>query len=292
VANSRSSWTGSKKKLELPTEAKRGLIEPAHPRISIARQCQLVGLPRASWYYQPTGGSWENLQLMRLLDEQYTRTPFYGVRRMTAWLKAQGHVVHVKRVARLRRVRGLEAIYPKPRTSQRAPEHRVYPYVLRGLSIRRVKHVWSTDITYMRLHSGFIYWVAVLDWCSRYVVSGAVSLTWEVGLCVEALERALEGAQPEIFNSDQGAQLTSLDLTSRLEAAGIQISRDGRGRALDNIFVERLWRTVKYEEVSLNDDKTPKAAVSGLKPYFDFYNRQRLHQALAYQTPATVYFGG
>jgi putative transposase len=276
----------------LPTEAKRGLIEPAHPRISIARQCQLVGLPRASWYYQPTGVSWENLQLMRLLDEQYTRTPFYGVRRMTAWLKAQGHVVNVKRVARLMRGMGLEAIYPKPRTSQRAPEHRVYPYLLRGLSIRRVNHVWSTDITYIRLHSGFIYLVAVRDGFSRYVVSWAVSLTLEVGFCVEALERALEGAQPEIFNSDQGAQFTSLDFTSRLEAAGIQISMDGRGRALDNIFVERLWRTVKYEEVYLNDYKTPKAAVSGLKQYFDFYNRQRWHQALAYQTPATVYFGG
>ena len=258
----------------------------------MARQCQLVGLPRASWYSQPTGVSGENLQLMRLLDEQYTRTPFYGVRRMTAWLKAQGHVVNVKRVARLMRVMGLEAIYPKPRTSQRAPEHRVYPYLLRGLSIRRVNHVWSTDITYIRLHSGFIYLVAVLDWFSRYVVSWAVSLTLEVGFCVEALERALEGAQPEIFNSDQGAQFTSLDFTSRLEAAGIQISMDGRGRALDNIFVERLWRTVKYEEVYLNDYKTPKAAVSGLKQYFDFYNRQRLHQALAYQTPATVYFGG
>jgi putative transposase len=267
-------------------------MEPAHPRISMARQGQLVGLPRASWYYQPTGVSWENLQLMRLLDEQYTRTPFYGVRRMTAWLKAQGHGGNVKRVARLLRVMGLEAIYPKPRTSQRAPEQRVYPYWLRGLSIRRVNHVWSTAITYMRLQSGFISLVAGLDGFSRYVVSWAVSLTLAVGCCVEALERALEGAQPEIFNSDQGAQFTSLDFTSRLEAAGIQSSLDGRGRALDNLFVERLGRTVKDEEVYLNDDETPKVAVSGLKQYFDLYNRQRLHQALAYQTPASVYVGG
>jgi putative transposase len=272
----------------LPTEAKRGLIEPAHPRSSLARPCQLVGLPRASWYYQPTGVSWEHLQLMRLLDEQYTRTPFYGVRRMTAWLKAQGPVVKVQRVARLMRVMSLEAIYPQPRPSQRAPEPRVSPSLLRGLSIRRVNQVWSTDITDIRLPSGFIDLVAVLDWFSRYVVSWAVSLTLEVGFCVEALERALEGAQPEIFNSDQGAQFTRLDFTSRVEAAGIQISMDGRGRALENIFVERLWRTVKDEEVYRHDDKTPRAAASGLKQYFDCYNRQRVHQALAYQTPAMV----
>jgi putative transposase len=211
---------------------------------------------------------------------------------MTAWLKVQGHVVQVQRVARLMQVMGLEAISPKPRTSQRAPEHRGYPYVLRELSIRRVHQVWSTDITDIRLHAGFIYVVVVLEWFSQYVVSWAVSLTLAVGFCVEALERALEGAQPEIFTSDQGAQLMSLDFTSRLEAAGIQISMDGRGRALNNIFVERLWRTVTYEEVYRHNDKTPKAAASGLKQCCDFYNRQRLHQALAYQTPATVYFGG
>jgi putative transposase len=220
----------------LPTAAKRGLIEPAHPRISIARQCQLVGLPRASWDYQPTGVSWENLQLMRLLDEPYTRTPLYGVRRMMAWLKVQGHVVQVQRVAHLMQVMGLEAISPKPRTSQRAPEHGGYPYVLRGLSIRRVHQVWSTDITDIRLHAGFIYVVVVLEWFRRYAVSWVVSLTLAVGFCGEALEWALEGAQPEIFTSDQGAQLTSLDFTSRLEAAGIQISMDGRGRALDTFL--------------------------------------------------------
>jgi putative transposase len=167
---------------------------------------------------------------------------------MTAWLKTQGHAVNPKRVARLMRVMGLEAIYPKPRTSQHTPGHRVYPYWLRGRSIRRVNHVWSTDITYIRLRSGFIYLVAVLDWFSRYVVSWVVSITLDVGFCIEAWERALEEAQPEMFNSDQGTQFTSLDFTSRLEAAGMQISMDGRGRALDNIFVERLWRTVKYEE--------------------------------------------
>ncbi len=209
--------------MEWPTEAKRGLIEPAQPRISIARQCQLVGLPRASWYDQPTGGSEENRQLMRLWDEQYTRTPFYGVRRMTAWFKTQEQAVHPKRVARLMRVMSLEAIYPKPCTSPRAPGQRVSPYVLRGLSITRVTHVWSTDITSIRLRSGFIYVVAVLDWFSRYVGSWAVSITLEVGFGVEASERALEEAQPEMFNRDQGAQFTSLDFTSRLKAAGIQI---------------------------------------------------------------------
>jgi putative transposase len=268
------------------------LIEPAHTQISIARQCVLLGVPRSSVYYRAVGESAANLQLMRLLDEQYTRTPFYGVRRMTAWLKTQGYAVNPKRVARLLRVLGVEAIYPKPRPSRSTPGHRIYPYLLRGLAIRRVNHVWSTDITYIRLRSGFIYLVAVLDWFSRYVVSWAVSITLDVGFCVEAVERALEVGQPEIFNSDQGAQFTSRDFTSRLEAAGIQISMDGRGRALDNIFVERLWRSVKYEEVYLNDYETPKVAVIGLRQYFDFYNHQRLHQALGYQTPAAVYGGG
>jgi putative transposase len=258
----------------------------------MARQGQRVGLPRASWYDQPTGVSGENLQLLRLLDEPYTRTPFYGVRRMTAWLKTQGHAVNPQRVARRMRVMGLEAIDPKPRTSQHTPGHRVYPYWLRGLSIRRVHHVWSTDITDIRRRSGFIYLVAVLAWFSRYVVSWVVSITLDVGCCIEAVERALEEAQPEIFNSDQGTQFTSLDFTSRLEAAGMQISMDGRGRALDNIFVERLGRTVKDEEGYLNDDETPRAAVIRLRQYCNFDHHQRLHQALGYQTPAAVYCGG
>jgi putative transposase len=275
----------------LPRDAKRELIEPSHPQISIARQCDLVGLPRSTYYYDGPGESTENLYLMHLLDKQYTDTPYYGVRRMTAWLRSQGYAVNHKRVARLLHTLGLETIYPKPRLSQPHPAHRVYPYLLRGVPITRVNQVWSTDITYIRLHGGFIYLVAVMDWFSRYVLSWAVSITMDVGFCLEALDHALEGARPEIFNSDQGAQFTSLDFTARLASAGIQISMDGRGRALDNVFVERLWRTVKYEEVYLKDYETPREAMQGLATFFVRYNEWRQHQALGYQTPASVYFG-
>jgi putative transposase len=267
------------------------LIEPDHAQISVARQCELVGLSRSSFYYIPQEESPENLYLMRLLDEQYTRTPFDGVRRMTAWIRAQGYAVHHKRVARLLHTLGLETLYTKPPTSQAQPGHRVYPYWLRGVPITRVNQVWSTDITYIRLQGGFVYLVAVLDWFSRDVVSWAVSMTMDVSFCLDALEQALRVAQPEVFHRDQGAQLTSAELTRRLEEAGIQISMDGRGRALDNIFVERLWRTVKYEDVYLKDYETPPEAMRGFAQYFAFYHDQRLHQALAYQTPAAVYFG-
>ena len=271
-------------------EAKRELIEPAHPQISIARQYDLVGLPRSTYYYQAQGERAENLHLMRLLDQQYTDTPYYGVRRMTAWLRSQGYAVNHKRVARLLRTMGLETIYPKPRLSAPHPAHRVYPYLLRGVPITRVNQVWSTDITYIRLHGGFIYLVAVMDWFSRYVLSWAVSITMDVGFCLEALEQALEVARPEIFNSDQGAQFTSLDFTGRLASAGIQISMDGRGRALDNVFIERLWRTVQYEEVSLKDDETPREATEGFATFFVRYNERRQHQSLDDRTPAAVYF--
>jgi len=227
---------------------------------------------------------------MRLLDKQYTDTPYYGVRRMTAWLRSQGYAVNHKRVARLLHTLGLETIYPKPRLSQPHPAHRVYPYLLRGVPITRVNQVWSTDITYIRLHGGFISLVAVMDWFSRYVLSWAVSITMDVGFCLEALDHALEGARPEIFNSDQGAQFTSLDFTGRLASAGIQMSMDGRGRALDNVFVERLWRTVKYEEVYLKDYETPREAMQGLATFFVRYNEWRQHQSLDYRTPAAVYF--
>lgn len=267
------------------------MIEPDHPQISIARQCDLVGLPRSSYYYSSAGETAENLHLMRLLDEQYTRTPFYGVRRMTAWLRQQGYAVNAKRVARLLRTMGLETIYPKPRLSQPHPTHRIYPYLLRGVPITRANQVWSTDITYIRLQAGFVYLVAVMDWFSRYVLSWAISITMDVAFCLEALEQALGVATPDIFNSDQGAQFTSLDFTDRLMTAGIRISMDGRGRALDNVFVERLWRTVKYEEVYLKDYGTPREAIQGLAQFFQAYNGERPHQALGYRTPATVYFG-
>ena len=226
---------------------------------------------------------------MRLLDEQYTATPFYGIRRMTAWLRSRGYAVNHKRVGRLLRQMGLEAIYPKPRLSQPAAGHVIYPYLLRGITVNRVNQVWSADITYVRLAGGFVYLVAVIDWCSRYVLSWAVSITMDVAFCVEALEQALRHGQPEIFNTDQGAQFTSLAFTERLKNGGIRISMDGRGRALDNVFVERLWRSVKYEEVYLQDYQSVWDARQSLTRYFRFYNRERLHQALGYRTPAAVY---
>lgn len=267
------------------------MIEPAYESISIARQCELVGLARSSYYYQGAGESAENLQLMRLVDEQYTRTPFYGIKRMTAWLETQGYTVNHKRVARLMHLRGLEAIYPKPHLSLPGSTLQKYPYLLRGLSIERVNQVWSTDITYIRLQRGFLYLVAILDWFSRYVLSWSVSITLDSRFCLEALDAALAIAQPEIFNSDQGVQFTSTEFTRRLQSAGIRISWDGRGRALDNIFVERLWRSVKYEEVYLKDYQSVPEAINGLKQYFAFYNQERLHQALEYQTPAAVHWG-
>jgi putative transposase len=248
-----------------------------------------VGLARSSWYYEPCGETPENLLLMRLLDEQYTKTPFYGVERMTAWLRQQGHPVNPKRVRRLLRLMGLEALYPKPCTSIPAPGERRYPYLLRGRAIRQNNEVWSTDITYIRMQQGFLYLVAVLDWYSRYVLSWQLSNTLDTGFCLAALEAALRVGQPQIVNTDQGSQFTSRAYTSRLEHAGIQISWDGRGRALDNAFVERLWRSVKWEEVYLKEYRTVAEAMSGLGQYFQFYNYERLHQALGYQTPAQVY---
>lgn len=227
---------------------------------------------------------------MRLLDEQYTRTPFYGARKMTAWLQSIGERVNIKRVRRLMRRMGLEAIYPKPNLSRANAQHKKYPYLLRGLEITRPNQVWGTDITYIRLAGGFVYLVAILDWFSRYVLSWEVSVTLDVSFCLDALERALRIGRPEIFNSDQGVQFTCQEFTGRLEAEKIQISMDGRGRALDNVFTERLWRSVKYEEVYLKDYGTVPGAIQNLGGYFGFYNEERLHQALGYKTPAEIYF--
>ena len=272
-------------------DVKRQWIESDHPQISVSRQCELLGLARSSYDYQAPGERPENLHLMRLLDEKYTDPPYYGIRRMTAWLQSQGYPINHKRVARLMHKMGLDTVYPKPRTTPAHPGHRIYPYLLRDMPITQVNQVWSTDITYVRLHSGFIYLVAVMDWFSRYVLSWAVCITMEVGFCLDALEQALEVAHPDIFNTDQGAQFTSLDFTGRLESAGIRISMDGRGRALDNVFVERLWRTVKQEEVYLKDYRTPREATQELGRFFVRYNEHRQHQSLDYQTPAAVYFG-
>ena len=248
-------------------------------------------MPRSTWYYEPQPETAENLELMRLLDEQYTRTPFYGSRRMVIALAEQGWNVNRKRVQRLMQKMAIEAIYPKPHLSDPAPGNRIYPYRLRGLAITRPNQVWSTDITYIRLRRGFLYLVAILDWFSRYVVDWEISITLDTSFCLAVLDRALATATPEIFNSDQGAQFTSADFTGRLEQAGVLISMDGRGRALDNIFTERLWRTVKYEEVYLNDYGGVPEAFGNLNRYFRFYNAQRPHQALEYQTPEAVYFG-
>ena len=271
-------------------------MEPSNPDISILRQCELLGLPHSSYYYQPKGESPLNLKLMRLLDEQYTRTPFYGSPKMTLWLKSLGHEVNHKRVERLMSVMGLQAIYPKPNTSKAHPENKIYPYLLRGVKIDHVDQVWSADITYIRMRAGFLYLTAVIDWFSRYVLSWQLSNTLESSFCVEALEAALQAKQspgscgPEIFNTDQGTQFTSEDFTGILKDREIAISMDGRGRCLDNIFVERLWRSVKYEEVYLHDYQTPAEAYLGLKKYLEFYNTERYHQALGYKTPYEVYF--
>jgi len=266
------------------------LIEPEHEEISVQRQCKLVGLVRSMWYYEATPEKPENLRLMRLLDEQYLKTPFFGVLKMTDCLRKLKEHVNPKRVRRLLRKMGLFAIFPKPNLSKAAPGHKIYPYLLRGLEIVRPNQVWSTDITYIRLSQGFVYLVAIIDWYSRYVLSWGVSVTLESGFCVEALDQAIRmHGKPEIFNSDQGSQFTSLDFTGRLLEEKIQISMDGRGRALDNIFVERLWRSVKYEEVYLHDYGTVPVAVKGLGHYFGFYNAERQHQSLDYKTPQEVY---
>ena len=269
----------------------RGLVSAEDRELSVVRQCALLGMARSSGYYQPHGESAENLEVMRMLDEQYTRTPFSGIRRMTAWLRAQGSAVNHKRVGRLWRLMGVEALYPKPRLSVPGEGPKRYPYLLRGLNIARANQVWRTDSTSVRLRHGFLSLVAVLDWYSRYVLGWELSNTLDTGFCLAALEKALQHGPPQIFNTDQGVQFTSVASTNRLEQAGSQISWDGRGRALDNVFVERLWRSVKWEEVSLKDSQTVADAVSGLDDYSRFYNQERPHQALGYQTPAQVYGG-
>ena len=270
-------------------EHERTLIEVGHPALSVRRQCELLGLSRSSLYYEPAGETVENLRLMRRIDEQYTARPFYGSRRMTRWLIERGEEVNRKRVQRLMRAMGLEAIYPKPRLSAAGKGHKVYPYLLRGVTIERADQVWSTDITYVPMTTGFMYLAAVIDWFSRYVIAWRLSNTLDGAFCLEMLEEALRSGKPEVFNTDQGVQFTAEAFTGRLESAGVAVSMDGRGRCLDNVFVERLWRTVKYEDVYLKGyERVPELEV-GLRAYFAFYNTERLHQALDYRTPAQVY---
>jgi putative transposase len=274
-----------------PPEARRGWIHADPSALSIVQQCALVGLARSTYYYEPAPERAENLALMRLIDTLYLQRPFYGVPRMTDWLQTLGHAVNHKRVERLMRVMGLQAVLPGPHTSRPHPDHRRYPYLLRTLEVVRANQVWCADITYVPMRRGFLYLVAIMDWFSRYVLAWALSNTLDALFCVEALDQALGNGRPEIFNTDQGAQFTGAEFTGRLERVGIRISMDGRGRALDNVFVERLWRSVKYEEVYLRDYADGTEAWRGLHRYFVFYNTERRHQSLGRRTPADVHFG-
>ncbi|MEB3295497.1 MAG: IS3 family transposase [Synechococcales bacterium] len=280
-----------KKNLGLNVVAKRALIEPDHPQISLSRQCELLDLNRSSWYYEAARETPENEALMQMIDQQFTQTPFYEVRRMTAWLRQQGHAVNPKRVRRFMKKMGSGAVYPQPKLSLPGENTRRFPYLLKDYAITAPNQVWSTDITYIRLSQGFVYLVAIIDWFSRYVLAGQLCNTMDVQFCLEALEQTLSQAQAVIFNSDQGAQFSSLAFTQRLEQANIQISQDGKGRAYDNILVERLWRSVKYEEVYLKSYNSVAEAIQGLDQYFQFYNHKRLHQSLNYCSPATIHFG-
>jgi len=256
---------------------------------SVARQCQLLDISRSSLYYQPVGTLEEDLTLMKLIDRQYLATPFYGARRMAVWLKSQRYEINRKRVRRLMRLMGLTAIYRRPRTSKPAPGHKIYPYLLSGLKITRPNQVWAADITYIPMARGFLYLVVILDWYSRYVLAWRLSNTLDAAFCVDALQEALRQERPAIFNTDQGAQFTGEAFTGLLEQHGISVSMDGKSSYNDNLFIERLWRTVKYEEVYLKAYQDGREARAGLGRYFLFYDTERPHQSLGYRTPAEVF---
>lgn len=273
-------------------DQKRLLVEPGHPRLSVERQCELLAMSRSSYYYSARPEKQENLRYMRMIDEQYLKTPFYGVPRMTAYLRRCGYPVNRKRVARLMRTMGIQGLQVRKhrRSTVDGTEHRVYPYLLRELSVERPNQLWSTDITYVPLEQGFLYLTAVLDWYSRRVLSWELSNSMDRSFCLNCLETALSNFdKPEIFNTDQGPQYTSRDFTGRLEKEGIEVSMDGRGRALDNVFIERLWRSVKYEYIYLHEHYDGLQMYRGLSDYFHFYNRDRPHQGLGYRTPEEVY---
>lgn len=259
--------------------------------LSVRQQCEILFMNRSSFYYEPEPVSAEDKVIMDLMDEIFTACPFYGARKISRKLKELHIPVGRKRTASLMRLMGLEAVFPKRNLSKPHPNHPVYPYLLRGVEIVRSNQVWSMDITYIRLKKGFVYLAAVIDWKSRYVLSFRLSNTLTTDFCVEALNEALEYGTPEIFNTDQGSQFTSEEFISVLKKNNIQISMDGRGRAIDNIFVERLWRSVKYENVYLKGYETIPDTHKGLKEYFNFYNTERHHQSLDYKTPWMVYSG-
>jgi len=267
------------------------MIEHHHHLLSIRRQCELLGLGRSSYYRQPAAESDENLELMKLVDQEYTAHPFYGTRKMRDYLKRQGHNVNRKRVQRLMRLMGLASIAPRKRTSVADGHHKIYPYLLRNVAIAYPGQVWCSDITYIRLKGGFVYLTVVMDWYSRYVLCWEISVTMDDSFCVSALERALRGYDaPEIFNTDQGAQYTGNGFTGVLKKHEIAISMDGKGRAMDNIMVERLWRTVKYEDIYIRDYESVTDLVAGLRRYFTFYNDERPHQSFGGMTPSEVYW--
>jgi len=266
------------------------MIEPANKKISILRQCDLLEISRNQYYYKAKPESSENIDIMVSIDRQYLKTPYYGVRRMTEQLKREmGLKINEKRIRRLMRKMGLEAIYRKPNLSKRNQAQKVYPYLLRNIKAERVNQVWSTDITYIPMKSGYMYLTVVIDWHSRYILSWSLSNSLGVESSIEALKEALIQSKPEIFNTDQGSQYTSQAFISILEAANVSISMDGRGRALDNIFVERFWRSIKYECIYLNEFKDGDELYSILKKYINSYNTERLHQSLGYLTPAEIY---
>jgi putative transposase len=271
-------------------DRRRLMIDSDHAKLSIARQCDLVSISRSSYYYQPSGETDLNLRLMRLIDEQYLKTPVYGARQMARYLRRQGYTVSRKRVRRLMRKMGLAAVYQRPRTTIPMKDHVIYPYLLRDLKIDRPDHVWCTDITYIPMPRGFMYLVAIMDWASRKVLAWRLSNTMEVEFCIEALEEALaKHGKPEIFNTDQGSQFTSPEFTGVLKAAGVKISMDGKGRWMDNVFIERLWRSLKYECVYLNAFETASEARDGIGRWITAYNTERPHSTFGGRTPAEVY---
>jgi putative transposase len=268
---------------------KRAWIEMDHPSISIREQCELLNVHRSNIYYEPRTESEENLHIMRIMDQEHLKHPFKGRRQMTSYLRREGFEVNHKRVDRLMKLMGIEALAPKPRTTLSRRDHKVFPYLLRHLSIERPDHVWCSDITYIPLHQGYLYLCAVMDWYSRFVLAWRLSNSLDTTLVMEALEAALEYGRPQIFNTDQGSQYTSLAFTGRLIEEGIDISMDGRGRAIDNVFIERLWRTVKYEEVYLKEYESGAETYSSLEQYFKYYNFERSHQSLGDATPRETY---
>ena len=276
--------------MSLDVASRRVIVEPDHAMLSISQQCELLGLSRAAYYYQSVGVNELDLSRMRIMDEVFTKRPFYGSRRLRDELNARGDTLGRDHVRRLMRIMGLEAVYPKPRLSLQNKAHKVYPYRLRGLDIVRPDQVWCSDITYIPLRHGFAYLVAVMDWFSRYVLAWELSLSLESGFCVSALQAALAISQPEIFNTDQGSQFTGEAFTGELLERDILLSMDGRGRAFDNIMIERLWRTVKYEDVYLRDYADYFSAREHLANYFLFYNDERRHSSLGKRTPAAVYW--